>query len=139
MKRIQAIALFSLAALSASTGALAQDRVLKVDVPFYFTVGNEMLPAGSYVVSSPQAGTVQIQSSDRRRIAAIVTTPGFQEAKTGSELVFHKYGQQYFLHQILCPGSSRMNVNIAPSAREKRARTLEASLDPGQQVVIAAR
>jgi hypothetical protein len=58
------------------------------------------------------------------------------ESKTG-ELVFNKYGDQYFLREILC-SQAAMNMSVPASKQEKRARAQEASLShSGQQVYLA--
>ena len=41
----------------------------------------------------------------------------------GSELVFQRYGDQYFLHEVLCPATASTNVDIPASRLEKRERT----------------
>ena len=53
MKRITSTALFTLAvlvtaALVPGTGAMAQGRAVRATVPFDFTVGDKLLPAGTY-------------------------------------------------------------------------------------------
>ncbi|MBV8114110.1 MAG: hypothetical protein JO300_05170, partial [Silvibacterium sp.] len=53
MKRITTTALFILAALVTAGGAVAQDRAVRATVPFDFTVGDKLLPAGNYEISEP--------------------------------------------------------------------------------------
>jgi hypothetical protein len=40
MKRISAIALFTIATLAAATGLAAQESAVKANIPFNFTVGD---------------------------------------------------------------------------------------------------
>jgi hypothetical protein len=53
-----------------------------------------------------------------------------------SVLVFIKYGDQYFLHEILC-SSGAMNLQLPTSKVEKRVQTQEASLSSGNQILVA--
>ena len=55
-----------------------------------------------------------------------------------SKLVFHKYGNQYFLSQI-CYADSSTKVQFSTSKAEKRARTQinEAGLRVNNDVMIA--
>lgn len=139
MKQITAIALFTLATLTASTAVQAQHSGLKVDVPFDFTVGEKHLPAGEYRITSPSAGLIELQSGDERNAASIATLRGYNELTGGSKVVFQRYGQMYFLHEILCPTSVAMNVEIPSSNLEKRVRSREAKLDRESQTYLAAR
>ncbi len=138
MKFFPAVALLSLATVSAVPGASAQDRALKANIPFNFTVGESSLPAGKYILSAPVAGLVRVVSEDRRLTATVVASKGYNETKGSSKLVFDKYQNQYFLDRILCPTAGRMNVEIAAWRLEKRARSREAKLETGEHVLVAA-
>jgi hypothetical protein len=132
MKRITSITSIALFALV----SLVTVGSISAHVPFDFTVGDKLLPAGTYVISTENANVIKIQSSDRRVAILSTTTSDGKESKT-AELVFNKYGDQYFLHEILC-SSADMNMAVPASKQEKRARTQEASLsNSGQQVYLA--
>ena len=64
MKRTLGIALFILIVFSMIGIASAQDRAAQATVPFSFSVGDRVLPAATYQVSSPSAGVMKIQSLD---------------------------------------------------------------------------
>jgi hypothetical protein len=136
MKRIIAMA-FCLASLIAASHASAQDHVVKADIPFDFTVGGKLLPAGTYLVTSDtySPNVIQIQSP-RRDVAvfSIAYTSG-DVSKTG-KLVFNRYGHQYFLSKILC-SSADMNVQFPTSKLEKRTRSQEAQLRSNDQTFVA--
>lgn len=138
MKLFPAVALLSLVAVSAIHGASAQDRALKANIPFNFTIGESSLPAGRYIISAPVAGLVRVVSEDRRLTATVVASKGYNETKGSSKLVFDKYEDQYFLHRIICPTAGRMNVEIAAWKSEKRARSREAKLETGEHILVAA-
>lgn len=139
MKRTGAIALLTVALLSASTGVLAQEGAVVADVPFNFTVGAKLLPAGKYTISSPSSGVVHIQNADRKLFASVVALKSNHESDGGGKLVFNRYGDQYFLHRILCRSKYHLNLDIPSSKSEKTARTREAKLQPDEQTLVAAR
>ena len=138
MKRIAAIALFTMATLGATSGVLAQQPTLKVTVPFDFTVGNKLLPAGNYSIHSSMPGIIVVQSTDKLYSTSIVAAHGNGESSDGSKVVFNVYGHQYFLHRILCTTLQSMNVDIPSSKLEKRMRTREAMLARGEQTLLAS-
>jgi hypothetical protein len=100
---------------------------LTVQVPFGFHVGNSMLPAGEYIVSTDVApGVVRVRSADAKSSVMVLSMAAQTSATpTTGKLVFNKYGDEYFLSQIWRQGSntgnelrkSRREVEIAASAR----------------------
>jgi len=99
----------------------AQARSLEVSVPFTFEVGDKTLPAGNYRVESVQtgAGSLEVLRSNsgdvRLTISRIVTASS--HGTPAPALVFHRYGNRYFLAQILTgDGHSR---DLFPSRQEK--------------------
>jgi hypothetical protein len=139
MKRITQIALLSLASLGASLVARAQQPALKVTVPFNFAVGEKLLPAGNYTITSSSPGIITVRANDRDYMASIVATHGYNESANGSKVVFDVYGDQYFLRHILTPSSHAMNVDIPTSKLEKNVRTREAMLDRGERTLLASK
>lgn len=139
MKRIHAIALLTIAFLSTTTAVLAQESSVKADIPFDFTVGNQLLPAGEYTISSAESGVVEIQSADKRLLAETTAFSSRHESDGESKLVFNRYGDQYFLRRILCPSASNMNLDLPSWKSEKRARMNEAALPHEEQILVAAR
>ncbi len=139
MKVMQALALFTFAASLAVPGASAQGVVLKANVPFAFTLGETHLPSGEYLISSPFAGVIRVQNQETPSEVSVATSKGFSDAGGKNSLVFERYGSQYFLHRILCSTTARMNVDIPAWKPEKKARSREAKLKTGEQIMVAAR
>ena len=140
MKRISVLASLALAASLAIPGARAQDLSLKAHIPFPFTVVNTTMPAGDYLVSSPVRGVVHVRSVDKDISATVTTTHDYQDANGQDKLVFNKYGDQYFLHTVICAQTSQMNVDLPTWKTEKRVRSQQAQLNHGgEQVLIAAK
>jgi len=141
MKRISAIALLAIASMAACTGAIGQQPAIKANIPFDFTVGNNWMPAGEYTITSPQRGFVQIRSADLAKTATIVSTQSYDESNSGSKLVFDRYGDQYFLHRVLCPSSASLNLDVpqGSAAKKARSRALEATVPNGEETLVAAK
>ena len=141
MNRISAIGLLTIASLATCTGAIAQQPALKANIPFDFRVGDTWMPAGEYTISSPQREIVQLRSADLAKTATIVSSQSSHESDSGSELVFDKYGNQYFLHRVLCPTVSSLNLDVPQGKAEKqaRSRSLEAKLHNGEETMVAAK
>jgi hypothetical protein len=124
MKRIAAIALFVAATLLTAGSAVAQDHRVIATVPFNFTVNDSWLPAGTYTIVSDSTSPNILSIRDRAKsvyISAMSLTDPSDSEKV-SKLVFHRYGNQYFLSEIRC-GSASLNVHIPATKLEKKART----------------
>jgi hypothetical protein len=132
MKRITALA-FLTAALISMGSACAHAQAPGFKVPFDFTVGNQVLPAGTYQVSYDATKNAILIRSQDERFQAFTTTLLADPSTRDGEVVFTKYGNRYFLHEVLCSALS-MNVALPASRLEKRARVQEAQLPHGEAV-----
>jgi hypothetical protein len=103
-------------------------------VPFDFTVGNQVFPAGSYQVSYyPTKTAILIRSQDDDRFHAFAAIYSADPSTRDGKVVFTKYGNQYFLHEVLCSAVS-MNVALPTSRLEKQVRIQEAQLPHSETV-----
>ena len=119
------VSMFSLCAAVASANAQLSDPI-RAKVPFDFNVGDKKLPAGEYTFSRLSGFSddrvVSVSSSDasahvfQSTFAAHVLTP-----KNKSTLVFHKYGDQYFLEQIWS-GGEQVGRQLSESSGERTVR-----------------
>lgn len=131
MKRITVLALLSIAALVAVPAANAQAQ-LKAQVPFAFTVGDKPLPAGEYRICTPRPGIVRLENWEQNVLLTLAAKSSPMDPSGQNQLVFARYGNQYFLRRILSEAAPSLNINIPVFNREKRARS-------GEGVLIAAR
>jgi hypothetical protein len=136
MKRINAVALFAIATLATIGSAAAQDRAVQAAVPFSFAVAGKTLPSGTYTITSESAGLIMIQDRATHAAVQVVTMPDHHESRNGGKLVFNRYGNQYFLSEILSPDAA-VNVSIPASKQEKQVRLQEAELKGGETVLVA--
>jgi hypothetical protein len=138
MKRTPAVALFVLSCLGVAARVVAQEPAVQAKVPFQFTVGGKLLPADTYTISSPSSGLLVIRSADTHFVSMTTISHSNQESARGSELVFDKYGDRYFLHEVLCPEVAGLNVAIPKSKLEKHVQIQEAKYGGEPDVVLIA-
>jgi hypothetical protein len=136
MKPLAAIAFAAIASFITAGGALAQEHIAVANVPFNFNVGDKVLPPGTYTLRSPAPGIILIEN--REKTASTMTTAyhDANEVRSAGELVFSRYGNQYFLKEVLCPDAS-ISAALPTSKQEKRTRMLEAVV-PGRSEVLLA-
>ena len=137
MKNVRILITTVLLLAAVSVYVQAQERpLLTATVPFAFTVENSNLPAGAYTVSIlPPYNMIKVQSADGRKATMISAIPSRElgESKQ-AKLVFHRFGNEYFLAQIWEQGS---NVH-RDLRRGNRARELARSGDRIQSATIFA-
>ena len=106
--------------------------VIKADVPFDFTVAHGVLPAGEYSIALSTVGDFLVLSSGQRYIDLIIPmTSASRPDFTATKLVFHRYGDQYFLAEIW----SGLDTSIRKLKVHPRERQLMAK--QGRAAVIA--
>jgi hypothetical protein len=140
MKHITAIALFIAATFITAGKAIAQDYAVQATIPFNFTVNGSQLPAGNYTLGSDITNPLILKISDRTQHVhvMVLAMPSADEKRKANQLVFHKYGNQYFLSEIRSQESA-INLQLATSKQEKKARTETqvAGLPVNNDVIIA--
>jgi len=68
-------------------------------VPFDFNVGQKVLPAGVYTVSSESA-VVRIQSKDHKQNLVALPYRIGSTSEPSAKLTFKRYGDTYYLSQV---------------------------------------
>jgi hypothetical protein len=136
MKRFMTFALFAAAALISSHAASAQALAV-ANIPFDFTVQRTTLPQGTYVISRTGDRVISLRSKDGARGILCLINPADSPKglKTG-ELVFHHYGDQYFLSEIQAPWNET-GMKVPASKAETRARLNEARLQNDGIAIVA--
>ena len=131
-----------LAALSlVSTSLSGQSKLaMRMKIPFDFVAGEKAFPAGEYTVQTGGglANSVWIRSEDpSKNLVLFSHSTVVQQAQGESWLRFHRYGDRYFLSQILIEG----NGTGQELRRSRAEREYIASRDKTAEVVtlVAAR
>jgi hypothetical protein len=138
MNRIKAIALFAIANFAMAGSSFAQDRMVQVNIPFDFTVSGKLLPSGEYTIKKNAENVIVIRSHDRAISTLSLVTPDGQSAPGGGIVTFHRYGNQYFLSQILCD-SANLSLRVPTSKKERTTQMLQARVNPPNVTFVAAR
>jgi len=115
-------------AVLGATQAFAQfGTTLRANIGFEFTAGMAKLPSGEYTIN-PASGVAQpllsLRGEERTAAAFLLTNSAYSVTPSDqSKLVFHKYGDQYFLSEIWAAGDTRgWQVPATKSERELSRR-----------------
>ena len=130
--------LFTAAAITLSAQTTNQ-RLMTVNIPFAFSVENHSLPEGEYTIFTvtPER-SIRIVSSDGKYSAIVNTLPNYAKSPSeNSRLVFHRYGDEYFLTQVWAAGqdvarnplSTKRAMEIASSGGKPQTFTVLALTD----------
>ncbi len=129
-KTILSILTLGVIVLFASTDVQAQSpNVTRINVPFAFTVGEQLLPNGDYLIhrlSHHAPNVLRIMSKDGELEASIHNTmPVYENQNPGpGRLVFNKYGNELFLSQLWLTGSTTgREFRVSDAEREVAANT----------------
>jgi hypothetical protein len=105
--------------------AHAQDsQKLVAQVPFEFMVGNHMVPAGKCTVRATEryGSTVLIQNQ-KTSLYSLATVSQDEKTAGANALIFHKFGDRYFLVGMELAGSHVMfTLPEAKAEAELRAQ-----------------
>jgi hypothetical protein len=117
----------------------SSQRLMKVNIPFAFGVQDQSLPAGQYLVFTvtPER-SIRIVSANGKHSAIVNTLPNYaKEPSSNSRLVFHRYGNEYFLAEVWTAGqdvarnplSSKKAMESASNGERPEAFTVVALAD----------
>ena len=122
-----------------SVPSVSAQTIAKAVVPFAFTVGQTELPAGNYVISSVSDSAIAI--TDRNKGTSVFSLFRSEQPKTNdgtTKLVFHKYGDKYFLSQV-ARGFGGSVIQLPTSNQEKEAQIQNARRASDKEVVVGAK
>jgi hypothetical protein len=115
--------LFTICLLLAAASLFAQTEsrpLMKVNIPFSFRADNHTFAAGQYFLRTvtPER-QIALVSADGKHSTVINDLPNYASTPSvDSRLVFHRYGDEYFLSQVWCKGD---NVTRNPMINTRQA------------------
>jgi hypothetical protein len=118
------LAVMTIVAASVSANAQSLNYRLTANIPFDFSVAGKKLPAGKYWINRAQQSNgdtvVQIRSTDGHSNLTRLTMPVLAyNPVEKSTLVFHRYGDEYFLSEIWPAGGlTGRELPTSPAERE---------------------
>jgi hypothetical protein len=145
-KLYSTFAMMGLFLMLAVVSVSAQSRgKIDVNVPFDFSFNNQTLPAGAYSIRQISQNSMLVESADgQKRVIAQVTGRvqlDANEKASNEKLVFHQYGNQYFLSQVwMVRGSDGRELNQSRAERQA-AKELKLAMNGAKlkKVEVAAR
>lgn len=137
--RVSLLAAMLLVTTVTSTQGQSLANRIRVNIPFDFSVGEKKLPAGTYSISrvSQNSGDIVIAiTGDDGRSKAIRLSNSTQRlhARNRATLVFHHYGDQYFLFQVW-PAGATTGRQFPRSRSELEIRRTLAGNSPNVKMV----
>ena len=116
---------------------LSAQTLATANVPFDFTVGQTQLPAGTYNISPLAHGAILIRDGKTAKsVASIFRWEDAGKGDSVTKLVFHKYGDKYFLSQV-ARGNGNGVMQLPTSKLEEEVRV--ASSRVPEKAVVAAK
>ncbi|HVI71315.1 MAG TPA: hypothetical protein VM656_07500 [Pyrinomonadaceae bacterium] len=115
-----------------STQAQSLAYPITASIPFDFSVADTKLPAGKYSIArakvSSDNSVLSIFDGDGnpKDIRHSIPVSSFN-AKDKSTLIFHRYGDQYFLYQVWSAGETTGRQFLKSRAEREILRSLAAS------------
>lgn len=111
----------------------------RANVPFAFSLEQKSMPAGSYEIGSASNNVLLVRNLDTKQSRLLIAPMHVQASQASgtphSKLVFHKYGDQYFLAQIW-DGQNNTGIAFPESKGEKELQMASNASQP-EFVVIA--
>ena len=134
LRGLTAIVAAAVIVSAAAASAQTTDSIAKV--PFAFTVGNKTLPPDVYRISRLPGHLDAVQIRGLRGGTIVASQPeGPDRNDPSPRLVFHRYGDSYFLREIRMPD----NVGLAlPATRLERDAAEKIAGNAAPEVIVLA-
>lgn len=103
----QSYILMAIVAFVLGVASVSAQSEFRAEIPFDFTVGKAILPAGEYLFAVPQTGgapTISVRNADRGSSAVILTGWFSPETRESSEIKFVKVDGRFHLYQLYVAG-----------------------------------
>jgi hypothetical protein len=111
-------------------------RTFQADIPFEFLAGNTTVAPGQYVIAS-QTGSPTVHLRGSKSYYLLSNPSQYDATSQEAKLVFHRYGDQYFLSRISTASEGR---DIPPSRVERElTKTAAAAGQKPAEIVVAMR
>ena len=129
LAKIGLLVIVTMIAVGTPAKAQSLENKLTADIPFDFTVADKKFEAGKYSVVRAQqtAGDaiLRISSADGQASVTRITVPVIRLTyQNKATLIFHRYGDEYFLFQVWPAGAN--TGRTLPKSRGERAAERQA-------------
>ena len=117
-------------------GPLFAQQGVQAKVPFSFYVGNsQLMPSGTYRIAPCSTHVATVRNCSSGVTVFHMTRPEDKKVQEQGKLVFHKYGDKYFLKEVQGPSLST-NLAIPETKSEKTARDEMATVTTFETITI---
>jgi hypothetical protein len=100
---------------------------VSADIPFNFNVGNKEFKAGKYIVGRLPGGRtsdiLMIRGEDNKEVANFNVNNTYGKGEPKARLVFHRYGNQYFLAKVFDAENQEGAALVKSKAEREAAKT----------------
>jgi hypothetical protein len=110
----------------------------RANVPFAFKVGTTQMPAGTYTVRNDAGSNIVMVRNVETGASALALGRRESPSKKTDKLIFHRYGNQYFLTAILGEKGSQGMV-LPATKQEKEFQIAHAPANSGNNIEIASK
>lgn len=116
---------------------LSAQTTTKATVPFDFTIGKIQMPAGTYEFRPLSHRAILIRDSrTAKSVLSLFNSEQPSRADSTPKLVFHRYGDKYFLSQV-SRGNGGAVMELPTSKLEEEVRIAGSSVP--EKTVVAAK
>jgi hypothetical protein len=135
---LKTLGVFATLALASSYGQMMTQ--MRVTIPFDFTVGKAVLPAGVYEIQKQGAFQNQFLFTHAGGPGTFVAGYSVERSSATEQatVVFNRYGGTYFL-QSIWPGDDALGMGIVKSKTESEFAKTASVRRPEQVTLIASR
>ena len=120
----------------------AQTIRLRANIPFEFVAGTRTMPAGDYAVDTTAVqNVVRVRNESTHDTSAVLSNSANEQnlaSNPEAKLVFHRYGDQYFLSKVW-DGYEAVGREIPMSSAERALTESAISRAPETLVILARR
>lgn len=96
---------------------------IQANVPFEFRVGSQVMPAGQYqIVHYDTVASLLVRSVERKTAILVISSASGTNTGVVARLVFHRYGDTYFLRQVWIPGTNANELSQSKAEVEYARR-----------------
>ena len=134
IKTLSMLMLLAVVALATNAVQAQTSKRIVANVPFSFIVGNQELPAGTYLVQPTTfgSGIMRIAGAGNSKSTVRLSTLLHRNNTGKGKLVFHRYQDQYFLSEIWQTGETD-GRQLMKSSREKATQRDQLAANVGRQ------
>ena len=137
LKKVSLLCAILLLTVVASVQGQSLENRVRAQVPFDFSIGDKKLPSGKYSIGRAGQNSndlvLSIDDEDGRSKALRMSIPvvtGNPARRT--TLVFHRYGDQYFLYQVWHAGETTGRQFLKSRSEREAQETLAANPTVGK-------